>query len=95
MPATVLIALTVPDADLGDLAEAVHARLDEFYPDSLGGFAVPLVRRVVATKPEVAKHLFDAAAVGMSHDPTGDLDVAAYNVLTALTTDVDGVATVY
>lgn len=99
MSTTVLVSLTLSDADsdaveLGDVSEAVAARLSEFYPDSLGGFCVPASLRVVATTGGVVRHLLDAAAVGLSHDATGDLDVAAALAATSLSVHGSTVAVV-
>jgi hypothetical protein len=91
---TVLVALHFDEDDLemGDVAEAVHARLDEVYPDSTGGFAQPGSRRVVATTDEVAKHIFDALWVGLGNeDEMGD---AALQVAHALSLPTDQVLSV-
>lgn len=101
---TVLVAIDLPDEhevpgtplegyhpELDDVANAIAVRLEEFYPDSTGGFARPLQRRVVATTAGVAKHVLDAALVGLD---SGNemLDVAGEAVVVALSTAPHDVA---
>ena len=68
---TVLVALTFDtDAHPVDLAHAVHARLDEVYPDSNGiDLTTPTDLLVVATTPAVLATLVDGATVGLESAP--------------------------
>ena len=45
------------DADAQDIADAIDARLDEFYPESMGGLAVPAWRAVSFTDSDLDQAL--------------------------------------
>lgn len=87
-----VLEFEVDDSSL-DLAQAVHARLDEVYPGP--DVAAPWRRTVVAAAPDVIAHVLSAADVsldgGPAEDNVGLLD-AAWEVVQHLKTQAGAIA---
>lgn len=94
MRALIVVDLNDSITEAGDVAEAIEARLDEFYPDSAGGFSQPKRVTIAVGSDDAIAHILNAADVALDTDTvTADVQDEAASALAVLWGPVVGAET--